>query len=109
MSDWMDVAAVDDLPPGSCRVVTMNGISIAVFNLDGNYYAIENTCTHEHAELSDGRLDGEQIVCPLHGSRFSIVSGAVSGPPAHENLRTFPLRVNNGWIELDGEAEWSAS
>lgn len=109
MSEWVDVAAIEDLPPGSFRVVTVNEIAIAVFNLGGNYYAIENTCTHEKAELSGGRLDGEQIICPLHGARFSIVSGAVMGPPAYENLRTFPLRVSNGRIELDGKAEWSAS
>lgn len=105
MSDWIDVAAVDDFLPGTCRVVATDEIPIVVFNLDGRYYAVSNICTHEHAELSDGALDGEEIVCPLHGARFSVITGAVLGPPAYENLRTFPVRVVNGWIEVDAEAE----
>lgn len=109
MSDWIEVAAVRDFPPGTCRVVATDDISIAVFNLDGRYYAIEDRCTHEETELSDGQLDGEEIVCPLHGARFSIVTGAVLGPPAYESLRTFPVRVTNGRVEVDGEAEWSES
>lgn len=109
MSDWIEVAAVRDFPPGTYRVVVTDDISIAVFNLDGRYYAIEDRCTHENTELSDGQVDGEEIVCPMHGARFSIVTGAVLGPPAYENLRTFPVRVTNGWVEVDGEAEWSES
>jgi len=103
MSDWIGVAAVDDFPPGTRRVVTTDETSIVVFNLDGRYYAIVDRCTHEDSELSGGQLDGEEIVCPLHGACFSIVTGAVLGPPAYENLRTFPLRVKNGWVEVDGE------
>lgn len=107
MSNWIDVAAVEDFLPGSCRVVETDGIPIAVFNLDGSYYAIENRCTHEEAELSDGALEGDEIVCPLHGARFSVVTGAVLTPPAYENLRTFPVRVTDGWVEVDAEAEWN--
>ncbi|MSP85807.1 MAG: non-heme iron oxygenase ferredoxin subunit [Methylotenera sp.] len=107
MSDWIDVAAVEDFMPGMCRVVETGDISIAIFNLDGCYYAIENRCTHEEAELSDGALEGDQIVCPLHGARFSVVTGAVLTPPAYESLRTFPVRVTNSWVEVDAEAEWN--
>ena len=106
MSDWIDVAAVEDFLPGTCRVVATDEAAIAVFNLDGRYYAIENRCTHEDAELSDGKLEGDAIICPLHGARFSVVTGAVLTPPAYENLRTFPVRVTNGWVEVDAEAEW---
>ena len=109
MSDWIHVVAVGDFPPGTCHVVITDEIPIAVFNLGGRYYAVSNICTHEEAELSDGVLDGEEIVCPLHGARFSVVTGTVLGPPAYENLRTFPVRVTNGRVEVDGEAEWSES
>ncbi len=107
MSNWIDVAAVEDFMPSTCRVVETGDIPIVVFNLDGRYYAIENRCTHENAELSDGTLEGDEIICPLHGARFSVVTGAVLGPPAYENLRTFPVRVTNGWVEVDAEAEWN--
>jgi len=105
MSDWIDVAAIEDFPPGTCRVVETGEAPIAVFNLDGRYYAVSNICTHEEAELSDGALDGEEIVCPLHGARFSVVTGKVLGPPAYENLRTYAVRVTDGWVEVDAEAE----
>lgn len=106
MSDWIDVAAAEDFLPGTCRVVETGDIPIVVFNLDGRYYAIENRCTHENAELSDGTLQGDEIICPLHGARFSVVTGVVLGPPAYENLSTFPVRITNGWVEVDAEAEW---
>lgn len=105
MSDWIDVAAVDDFAPGSCRVVITDDGAIAVFNLDGRYYAISNTCTHEEADLSDGDLEGEEIVCPLHGARFSVINGMVLSPPAVENLQTYRVRVRDGWVEVDAESE----
>ncbi|MDP3744136.1 MAG: non-heme iron oxygenase ferredoxin subunit [Methylotenera sp.] len=107
MSDWIDVAAVEDFMPGTCRVVTTDETPILVFNLDGRYYAVENRCTHEETELSNGVLEGEEIICPLHGARFSVVTGAALTPPAYENLRTFPTRVTNGWVEVDAEAQWN--
>lgn len=106
MSDWIDVVPEADFLPGTYRVVETDDVPILVFNLDGRYYAIENCCTHEEAELSDGVREGEEIVCPLHGARFSIVTGAVLTPPAYENLQTFPVRVTNGWVEVDAELEW---
>ena len=104
MSNWIDVAAVDEFPPGSCRVVNAEDAYIAVFNLDGRFYAIENNCTHEDADLSDGQVEGEEIVCPLHGARFSIITGIVMGPPAYENLRTFPVHVADGRVQVSTEA-----
>lgn len=107
MSDWIDVTTVEDFTSGTCRVVTTDETSILVFNLDGRYYAVENRCTHEEAELSEGVLEGDEIVCPLHGARFSIVTGSALTPPAYENLRTFPVRVTNDWVEVDAEAKWN--
>lgn len=104
MSNWIDVAAADEFPPGSCRIVNAEDAYIAVFNLNGHFYAIENNCTHEDAELSDGQVEGEEIVCPLHGARFSIITGLVTGPPAYENLRTFPVHVANGRVQVDSAA-----
>lgn len=102
MSQWIDVTAADALPSGSCHVVR-GEVPVAVFNLGGRFYAIENNCTHEDAELSDGEIVGEEIVCPLHGARFSIISGLVTSPPAYEDLRTFPVRVQNGRIQVEIE------
>ena len=81
MADWVDAARVKDFPPGSVRTLEIEGTPIAVFNVAGRYYAIEDLCTHEEETLSDGHLEGEEIVCPRHGARFSLVTGAALSPP----------------------------
>ncbi|MDO8208623.1 MAG: non-heme iron oxygenase ferredoxin subunit [Gallionella sp.] len=103
MSRWSDVASVDELTPGSCRVVEVDGTNVAVFNLGGEYYAIEDACSHDGGELARGRVEGEEIVCPRHGARFSIRTGAVLGPPACEDLRIFPVRVAQGRVQVETE------
>lgn len=83
----------------------MDGTLVAVFNLDGEYYAIEDVCTHDGGILTGGTLEGEQIVCPRHGARFSIKTGEVLAPPAYEDIATFPLRVEGGMIQVR-DARW---
>lgn len=100
MSHWIDVAAVETFPPGSCKVVPTEDMPIAVFNIDGRFYATDNICTHEYAELSDGQIEGEEIVCPWHGARFSVVTGKVTSPPAYEDLNTFPVQVIDGMVRV---------
>lgn len=105
MSDWQDVARVDELPPGVHRVVDVDGVMVAVFNVDGGYYAIEDVCTHDGGTLTGGSVAGEQIVCPRHGARFSIKTGAVLAPPAYEPINTFPVRVHAGRVQVR-DARW---
>jgi 3-phenylpropionate/trans-cinnamate dioxygenase ferredoxin subunit len=101
MSKWIDVANADELTPGSRLVVDLDGVAVAVFNLGGEYYAIEDACTHDGGELAQGQLEGEEIICPRHGARFSIRTGAVLGPPAYEDLRTYPVRVVKGKVQVE--------
>lgn len=100
MADWVDVAPKEELTPGSSRVVQVDGAMIAVFNLDGEYYAIEDLCTHDEGELASGTVEGEEIVCPRHGARFNIKTGEVTAPPAYENIATFPVREYEGRIQV---------
>lgn len=100
MSDWVDVAPADELPPGSHRVVDVDGAQVAVFNLDGAYYAVEDVCTHDGGTLTGGAVEGDQIVCPRHGARFSIKTGAVLAPPAYEPIHAFPVRVQDGYVQV---------
>ncbi len=100
MSDWVTVAKVGELAPGSHRVVDVDGASVVVFNLGGDYYAIEDVCTHDGGELAGGIVDGDQIECPRHGARFCIRTGAVLAPPAYEPVATFPVRVENGVVQV---------
>lgn len=100
LDDWIDVAAVADFPPGSRRTLDAAGTPIAVFNVDGAYYAIEDLCTHEAETLSGGRLEGCEIVCPRHQARFSLRTGAALCPPAYEAVATFPVRVASGRVQV---------
>jgi 3-phenylpropionate/trans-cinnamate dioxygenase ferredoxin subunit len=100
MSDWVDVAPVAELSPEAPHVVDVDGAMIAVFTLDGKYYAIEDVCTHDGGELASGELEGEEIICPRHGARFNIKTGEVTAPPAYEPVATFPVRVRNGVVQV---------
>lgn len=100
MADWTDVSSVDELVPGAHRVVEVEGTVIAVFNLDGRYYAIEDVCTHDGGTLTGGAVEGGEIVCPRHGARFSIRTGEVLAPPAYEPISTFPTRIEAGRVQV---------
>jgi len=100
MAAWVDVARAEDFPPGTVRTVETDGTPIAVFNLDGRYYAIEDVCTHEAETLSNGAVEDEAIVCPHHGARFSIRTGAALSPPAYEPVTTFPVQVERGMVRV---------
>lgn len=100
MADWQDVAPVEAIPPGSHQVVDVDGAQVAVFNLGGRFYAVEDLCTHDGGTLTGGAVDGEQIVCPRHGARFSIKTGAVLAPPAYEPIHSFPVRVEDGRVQV---------
>lgn len=100
MADWTRVAPVTEFPPGSRRVVDVDGERIAVFNLGGSYHAIEDVCSHDGGELSSGELEGHEIVCPRHGASFDLLTGAVTAPPAFEPIATLPVRISEGWVEV---------
>jgi 3-phenylpropionate/trans-cinnamate dioxygenase ferredoxin component len=100
MSDWVSVAKVSELAPGSHRVVDVDGASVAVFNVGGEYYAIEDVCTHDGGQLTGGTVEGDQVVCPRHGARFSIKTGDALTAPAYEATAKFPVRVENGVIQV---------
>ena len=78
----------------------VDGARIAVFNLEGRYYAIEDICTHDGGILTGGSVEGDQIVCPRHGARFSIRTGEALAPPAFEPAAVFPVRVSDGEVEV---------
>lgn len=103
MSDWIDVAPVADFPPGACRTVDADGVAIAVFNVDGRYYAIADQCSHEAEPLSGGVLLGDSIVCPRHGAQFSLATGEAQTPPAYEPVAVFPVRIENGQVQVQDD------
>ena len=95
------VAAVQEIRPGSALLVEAAGQEIALFNLDGNIFAIDNTCPHSGGPLAEGDIEGDCITCPWHGSTFNIKTGEVLGPPAMESVSTYAARVSGDDIEID--------
>lgn len=100
MSDWIAVAAVGELAPGASRVVDVDGVTVAVFNIGGEYFAIEDVCTHDGGELANGVLEGDQIICPRHGARFCVRTGEALSAPAYEPTAKFPVRIENGVVQV---------
>ena len=100
MSDWITVAQDGELKPGARKVIDVDGSQIVVFNLEGKYYAIEDVCTHDGGQLTGGEVEGDQIICPRHGARFCIRTGAALTAPAYEATATFPVRIENGEIQI---------
>lgn len=103
MSEWVTVAREGELVPGQFQVVDVNDTQIAVFNLGGQFYAIADVCTHDGGQLTGGTVEGDEIVCPRHGARFCIRTGAALSAPAYEPTDTFPVRVENGEIQVSDD------
>lgn len=93
---------LSDVAPGQTYLVHLDGQGVAVYNLDGAFYATQAECTHQGGPLNDGKLDGETVTCPLHGSCFNIKTGAVIRGPAHRPIQTFSVVIDGaiGRVEV---------
>jgi len=94
------VCKAEDLKPGMALRVE-NSQPIAVFNVEGQFYAIADTCTHEEASLSEGYVDEDIVECPKHGAMFHIPTGEVRSLPATRSVPTFPTVVENGDLYVE--------
>ncbi|MGH9777511.1 MAG: Rieske (2Fe-2S) protein [Candidatus Acidiferrales bacterium] len=83
------------------KLVQAAGQNLALFNVGGNYHAIENTCPHRGGPLAEGPVAGEVVTCPWHGSTFNIKTGAVLSPPADRGVKSFPVRVSGEDVEVE--------
>ena len=101
MPEFEKVASVPDLTEGSCLRVEVRGRAIALIKCAGDYFAVDDTCTHAEASLSEGEVINEEIVCPLHYATFNIRTGECTGPPAAADLATYAVRVNGDDIEIE--------
>jgi 3-phenylpropionate/trans-cinnamate dioxygenase ferredoxin component len=99
----LDVCPVDELPPGEVKLVHAGSISVGVYNLDGEYYAIEDRCSHDDGPLCEGEFDAGDgvVVCPRHGANFDIRTGRALTLPAYEPVSVFPVRVVDGIVKLE--------
>jgi 3-phenylpropionate/trans-cinnamate dioxygenase ferredoxin component len=100
MAEFVRIAAVSEIPPGRTRCFVVRGHRIAVYNIDGEFFATQESCTHAEASLCEGQMSGDEIICPLHFATFNIRTGEVTGPPAYEDLMTYAVRVTGNDVEV---------
>ncbi len=91
--NWIDAAALDDVPPGDVIGVNVAGKDIALYAVDGEVFATDNICTHGHARMSDGFLEGREIECPLHQGKFDVCTGKALCAPLTENIKTYAVKI----------------
>ena len=99
----LDVCPLDELPPGSVKIVHAGELSIGVYNLGGKLCAIEDRCSHDDGPLAEGDFDPEEgvAICPRHGARIEICTGKPLSLPAVEPVETFPVRVEDGIVKVE--------
>ncbi len=95
------VSKTEDVPAGAVMVLEIGGRSIALCNLDGSFYAVDNVCTHDDGPLGEGSLSNGSIECPRHGARFDVQTGAVKALPAVSPVRTYPVQVDGEVVSVD--------
>jgi 3-phenylpropionate/trans-cinnamate dioxygenase ferredoxin subunit len=97
---WIDAGPPHDLPDGQAKSMSVGRRMIAVVRSGENYYAIEDICTHDGAQLTGGEIEGNEIICPRHGARFCLRTGEALTPPAYEPVRVFETKIENGhlWV-----------
>lgn len=98
---WLPVAKVAEIPDGDYAQIEVDGTLVAVFNVGGKFYAIDDICTHDGGELAGGAMDGEVVICPRHGARFCLRTGAALSPPAYEPVRTYEIRIHDDVVEIE--------
>jgi 3-phenylpropionate/trans-cinnamate dioxygenase ferredoxin component len=98
----LDVCPVEELPPGEVKIVRAGEISVGVYNAGGEFYAIEDRCSHDDGPLAEGDWEPEELVaiCPRHGSRFDIRTGKALSLPAYLPVETFPVKVVDGVVKV---------
>ncbi len=101
MGEFVKVATASEIGDQCAKCVEVGGKTLAVFNLGGEFYAIDDACPHEEGPLSDGFVEGDEVECPWHAARFNLKTGAHSGPPAYEDVATYKVRVSGGDVEVE--------
>lgn len=100
MREYHYLARVDDIPARQSRRFEIGGKEILLCHVKGEFFALDNICTHAYAQLNEGRLRGYRLICPLHGASFDVRDGSVKGKPAFVPLRSYSLKIEDGEISV---------
>lgn len=100
MAEFVTVTSANELAAGEAMALEVYGQGLALYNVDGEFYATANACPHVGGSLGRGRLSGRTVTCPLHGSEFAVDSGACLRPPANEPVQTYDVRVVGSDVQV---------
>ena len=100
---WIDAGPAAALEDGQMRTLDLGRCMVVLARSGGDYFAVEDLCTHDGAELAGGAIEGGEIICPRHGARFCLRTGQAMTPPAYEPVRVFATKIENGhlWVRAD--------
>ena len=98
----LTIGPVEELPPGAVKIVRAGELAVGVYNLDGEYYAIEDRCSHDDGPLAEGDFDPDEgvAICPRHGSKFDIKTGRALSLPAYLPVESFEVFVEDGIVKV---------
>ncbi len=98
MAEFHKLAAADELAPGEIKQYRVEDRFVALCNVDGEFHAFEDVCTHQFTHLSDGEFAGSEVKCPLHGARFDVKTGAAKSLPAVKPVPKHEVKVEDGTV-----------
>ena len=101
MPDRIDLCSTADVAPGNAIKVEAGDLTLAVYNVDGEFFVTDDACTHGPGSLSEGYIDGDVVECNFHNGQFNIRTGEVVAPPCMEPVKTYPARVENGMVVIE--------
>lgn len=101
MTKFVKVGRADEIAPGEKQIYEVGGIEVVVVNLDGEYFCVEDVCTHDGGPLGYGELRDGELVCPRHGARFDVRTGDALSLPAFEPVATYEVKVENGDLYIE--------
>ena len=101
MAGFVNAAKSDEIAPGQSKMVELNGKKIAIFNVEGAFYAIDDTCTHRSGPLSEGAVSGTTVTCPWHGAQYDLKTGGVLSPPAPQGVASYKVVVEGDDISVE--------
>ena len=100
MSAWVDIGSLADLEASSRLEGDVDGYRVRVARVSGTLYAFEDRCTHDDSPFDDAPIEDSEIICPRHGARFCLRTGAALTPPAYEPVHCFPVRIDRGMVQV---------
>jgi biphenyl 2,3-dioxygenase ferredoxin subunit len=98
---YLSLCKSTEVAPGKAIKIEKDGLTLAVFNIEGEFFVTDDVCTHGPGSLSEGEIDGDVVECDFHNGSFNIRTGAVVAPPCMIPLKTYKARLNNGEVEIE--------